>query len=212
MKRMVPGYRPCRIAEEQSASRPLCLWTQALSPEWACLASNVHQRGSGDSKEVGRQARCILAQPGQRKNPATREEAGAPQITERHGEGLDSLAAEPRSPAPKTWVIRAEYRGGNWPNARNPAGGADGVWVGSIGGIAAKLAMGQRGSGGCAVHPREPFSRAAVAKGSGPWKQQRPPTSWRPLPGVGIWSLRNELGNHAGLAKLVVLNIKPMHT
>src|SRR3954463_8689519 len=31
------------------------------------------------------------------------------------------------------------------------------------------------------------------------------------LAGIGIWSLRNELGDHAGLAKLVVLNIKPMH-
>ena len=67
------------------------------------------------------------------------------------GEGLGSLAAEPRSPTPKTWVIRAEYRGGNWPNTRNPAGGADGVWVGSVGGMLPKLAMGQRGSGGRAV-------------------------------------------------------------
>ena len=62
--------------------------------------------------------------------------------------GLGSQAAEPRSPAPKTWVIRAEYRGGNWPNTRNPAGDADGVWVGSVGGDAPKLARGQRGSGG----------------------------------------------------------------
>ena len=65
-----------------------------------------------------------------------------------YGEGLGSQAAEPRSPAPKTWVIRAEYRGGNWPNTRNPAGGADGVWVGSVGGMLPKLASGQRGSGG----------------------------------------------------------------
>ena len=64
------------------------------------------------------------------------------------GEGLGSQAAEPRSPAPKTWVIRAEYRGGNWPNTRNPAGGADGVWVGSVGGIAAKARDGTAGIGG----------------------------------------------------------------
>ena len=65
-----------------------------------------------------------------------------------YGEGLDSLAAEPRSPAPKTWVIRAEYRGGNGPNTRNPAGGADGVWVGSVGGDAAKARDGTAGIGG----------------------------------------------------------------
>jgi hypothetical protein len=33
-----------------------------------------------------------------------------------------------------------------------PPGGTDGVWLGSIGGIAAKLAIGQRGSGGRALH------------------------------------------------------------
>ena len=65
-----------------------------------------------------------------------------------YGEGLGSLAAEPRSPAPKTWVIRAEYRGGNWPNTRNPAGGADGVWVGSVGGDAAKAREWTAGIGG----------------------------------------------------------------
>ena len=53
--------------------------------------------------------------------------------------GPGSLAAEPRSPAPKTWVIRAEYRGGNWPNTRNPAGDTDGVGLAVSGGIAAKL-------------------------------------------------------------------------
>jgi hypothetical protein len=55
-------------------------------------------------------------------------------------------------PTPKTWVIRAEYRGGNWPSTRNPAGGADGVWFGSVGGSLPKLAIGHRGSGGRAVH------------------------------------------------------------
>ena len=43
-------------------------------------------------------------------------------------------------------------RGGSGPDTRNPAGGADGVWLGSVGGIAAKfLTTGQRGSGGRAV-------------------------------------------------------------
>ena len=43
------------------------------------------------------------------------------------------------------------------------------------------------------------------------WKQQRPPTSWRPLPGRYLVS-RNELGDHAEWTKLVfVLNIKSMH-
>ena len=57
---------------------------------------------------------------------------------------------------------------------------------------------GTAGIGGMCCPPREPFSRAAVAKGSGPWKQQRPPTSWRPLPGVGIWSLEMSLGTMPG--------------
>ena len=37
---------------------------------------------------------------------------------------------------------------GSGPNTRNPAGGADGVWVGSVGGSLPKLAIGQRRSGG----------------------------------------------------------------
>jgi hypothetical protein len=34
------------------------------------------------------------------------------------------------------------------------------------------------------------------------WKPAKAPTSWRPLPGVGIWSLRNELGE-PGRTKLL---------
>ena len=44
-------------------------------------------------------------------------------------EGLGRLAAEPLSPAPKFGDKKAEYRGGNGPNNRNPAGGAGGVWA-----------------------------------------------------------------------------------
>ena len=56
--------------------------------------------------------------------------------------------------APKTWVIRAEYRGGNWPNTRNPAGGADGVWFGSVGGTAAKTRDWTAGIGGACCPTR----------------------------------------------------------
>ena len=49
--------------------------------------------------------------------------------------GSAARLPSPRSPPRKLGVIRAEYRGGNWPNTRNPAGDADGVWVGSVGGM-----------------------------------------------------------------------------
>jgi hypothetical protein len=64
-------------------------------------------------------------------------------------------------PRPENLGIRAEYRGGNWPNTRNPAGGADGVWVGSVGGDAAKAREWTAGIGGRAVNSRQPL----VARG-----------------------------------------------
>src|SRR4051794_16854641 len=63
--------------------------------------------------------------------------------------------------------IRAEYRGGNWPNTRNPAGVPTGFGLAASGGMLPKLASGQRGSGGRAVQLAL-FSRATVARGSGP--------------------------------------------
>jgi hypothetical protein len=42
-------------------------------------------------------------------------------------------------PRPEISVKRAEYRGGNGPNTRNPAGGADGVGLAASGGIAANF-------------------------------------------------------------------------
>ena len=66
-----------------------------------------------------------------------------------YGEGLDSLAAEPRSPAPKTWVIRAGYRGGKWAKYQKPRRGCRrGLGWQRRGGSLPKLAMGQRGIGG----------------------------------------------------------------
>ena len=67
---------------------------------------------------------------------------------------LGSLAAEPRSPRPENLGdIRAEYRGGNWPNTRNPAGDTGGVGLAVSGGIAAKLREWDSGDrGGRAVH------------------------------------------------------------
>src|SRR3954447_23045792 len=64
---------------------------------------------------------------------------------------LDCRAPIPR---PETPVIRAEYRGGNWPNTRNPAGGADGVWVGSVGGDATKAREWTAGIGGACCPTR----------------------------------------------------------
>src|SRR4051812_28529841 len=62
-----------------------------------------------------------------------------------NGEGLGSLAAEPRSPAPKNVGDTSRVPWRKLANTRNPAGG---FRLAVSGGIAAKLAMGQRGSGG----------------------------------------------------------------
>ena len=53
-------------------------------------------------------------------------------------EGLGSLAAEPDPPPRNSGGTKPSTVAGSGPNTRNPAGGADGVWVGSVGGIAAK--------------------------------------------------------------------------
>jgi hypothetical protein len=60
--------------------------------------------------------------------------------------GLGRLAAEPRSPAPKSGSKKAEYRGGIGPNTR-PAGGAAGLgWQRRR--IAAKFSRLDRGDRG----------------------------------------------------------------
>jgi hypothetical protein len=63
-------------------------------------------------------------------------------------EGLGSLAAEPDPPPRNSGGMKPSTVAGSGPNTRNPAGGADGVWVGSVGGSLPKLAIGQRRSGG----------------------------------------------------------------
>jgi hypothetical protein len=71
-------------------------------------------------------------------------------------------------PRPENLGIRAEYRGGNWPNTRNPAGGADGVWVGSVGGDAAKAREWTAGIGGDVLSTsRLTISRASSRKVQG---------------------------------------------
>ena len=63
-------------------------------------------------------------------------------------EGLGSLGAEPDPPPRNSGGMKPSTVAGSGPNTRNPAGGADGVWVGSVGGSLPKLAIGQRRSGG----------------------------------------------------------------
>ena len=63
-------------------------------------------------------------------------------------EGLGGLAAEPDPPPRNSGGMKPSTVAGSGPNTRNPAGGADGVWVGSVGGSLPKLAIGQRRSGG----------------------------------------------------------------
>ena len=73
-----------------------------------------------------------------------------------YGEGLGSQAAEPRSPRPETWVIRAEYRGGKWAEYQKPRRGCRrGLGWQRRGGSLPKLAMGQRGIGGTCCPPRD---------------------------------------------------------
>ena len=60
------------------------------------------------------------------------------------------------------------------------------------------------------IHQIAPVDSAESRRGILSWalKRQRPPTSWRPLPGLRS---ENELGDHAELTKLVVvLNTKTM--
>jgi len=59
-------------------------------------------------------------------------------------EGLGSLAAEPDPPPRNSGGMKPSTVAGSGPNTRNPAGGADGVGVGSGGGSLPKLAIGQR--------------------------------------------------------------------
>jgi hypothetical protein len=62
--------------------------------------------------------------------------------------GSAALTAEPRSPAPKTWVIRAEYRGEMGQIPETPPGVPTGFGLAASGGMLPRLASGQRGSGG----------------------------------------------------------------
>ena len=59
--------------------------------------------------------------------------------------------AEPDPPPRNSGGIKPSTVAGSGPNTRNPAGGADGVWVGSVGGIAAKTRDWTAGIGGRAV-------------------------------------------------------------
>ena len=63
-------------------------------------------------------------------------------------EGLGSLAAEPDPPPRNSGGMKPSTVAGSGPNTRNPAGGADGVWVGSVGGDAAKARDGTAGDRG----------------------------------------------------------------
>ena len=65
-----------------------------------------------------------------------------------YGKGLGSLAAEPRSPAPKTWEYEPSTVAEIGQIPETPPGGADGVWIGSVGGDAAKARDGTAGIGG----------------------------------------------------------------
>ena len=64
-------------------------------------------------------------------------------------EGSAAWLPSPISPPRNSGDTKPSTVAGSGPNTGNPAGGADGVWLGSVGGIAAKTRDRQRGSGAC---------------------------------------------------------------
>ena len=70
-------------------------------------------------------------------------------------EGLGSQAAEPDPPPRNFGDTKPNTVAGSGPNTGNPAGGADGVWVGSAWGIAAKTRDWTAGIGGACCPTRD---------------------------------------------------------
>jgi hypothetical protein len=71
-----------------------------------------------------------------------------------NGEGLGSLAAEPRSPAPKTWEYEPSTVAEIGQIPETPPGVPTGFGLAASGGMLPKLASGQRGSGGVLSNSR----------------------------------------------------------